>query len=78
MDNERITELISNRPKGHYSVNSEIGTALENVPTADLVRYFVEVVMNGNDDLLRTYVEEKIIAHEVNKIRYQNDLRYRG
>lgn len=70
MDNDRIKALIECRERTHNSIYSDIGNALESVPTADLTRYFVEIVMGGNDNLLRSFVEEKIIAAEINKERY--------
>ena len=70
MDNNRIKALIESRERTHNSIYSDIGNALESVPTADLTRYFVEIVMGGNDKLLRSFVEEKIIAAEINKERY--------
>lgn len=70
MDNNRIKALIESRERTHNSIYSDIGNALESVPTADLTRYFVEIVMGGNDNLLRSFVEEKIIAAEINKERY--------
>ena len=70
MDNNKIKALIESRERTHNSIYSDIGNALESVPTADLARYFVEIVMGGNDNLLRSFVEEKIIAAEINKERY--------
>ena len=70
MDNDIIKTLIESRERTHNSIYSDIGNALESVPTADLTRYFVEIVMGGNDNLLRSFVEEKIIAAEINKERY--------
>lgn len=70
MGNDKIKALIESRERTHNSIYSDIGNALENIPTADLTRYFVEVVMGGNDSLLRNFVEEKIIAAEINKERY--------
>lgn len=70
MDNDKIKALIESRERTHNSIYSDIGNALESVPTADLTRYFVEIVMGGKDELLRNFVEEKIIAAEINKERY--------
>ena len=70
MDNERIRNLIENRTKTHHGIYSDIGTALENVSTADLIRYYIEVVQNGNDGDVRYYVEQQIISGEINKLRY--------
>lgn len=70
MDNDKIKALIESRERTHNSIYSDIGNALEVVSTHDLTRYFVEVVMGGNDDLLRNFVEEKIIAAEISKERY--------
>lgn len=69
MDNDKIKELIQNRKRTHNSIYSDIGNALDGVSTMDLTRYFVEVVM-GSDSLLRTFVEEQIIAAEISKERY--------
>lgn len=69
MDNKAIMHLINNRAKSHHGIYSEIGLVLKDVPTNDLIRYFVEVTMRGEDSLLRDFVENKIIASEIEKER---------
>ena len=70
MTNEEIRCLIDNRTETHHSIYADIGNALESVSTADLTRLFIEDIMRGNESFLRTYLEEKIIAAEIEKIRY--------
>lgn len=72
MLNLEIQERIDRREEGRkpgWSIYAEVGNALDGVPTMDLIRYYLEVVMNGHDIGLRSVVEEQIAAWLINKER---------
>ena len=70
MTTKQIRRMIDNREHTHNSIYSDIGTLLENVSTDDLIRFFIEDVMMGSDLLLRTFLEENVIAAEISKCKY--------
>lgn len=72
MTNKEIKKLIDNRKKSYHGIYSDIGTALNSVSTKDLIKYFIDEVMHGNDTTIRAYVEDQIIANEINKAKYQH------
>lgn len=71
---EAIRKLIVERPSMRDrggSLASEVGVVLEDVPTEDLIRFYVDVVMRGNSYCIRDYVEQSIIAWLINKEKYE-------
>ncbi len=64
----KIDSAIKNRETTHYGIYSDIGTALEPFSTKELVDYYIEVLKC--EDVLRDYLEQQIIANEINKINY--------
>lgn len=67
MSNEEIKHLIESREKTHHGIYSDIGTAIEIVSTADLFRYYMDVIMDGHDSCIRDFLENAIINAEVAK-----------
>lgn len=70
MNNQTIQEMIDNRPSGKdrgWSIYTELGLAIETVPTLDLVRFYVEIVMKGHDTGLRDKIENDIAAWLINR-----------
>lgn len=66
----RIAKAIKNRKVTHYGIYSDIGTALDKFTTAELADYYINTLKNESD--LRYYLEQQIIAEEINKIKYAN------
>lgn len=58
-----IQEAINNRVKTHHGIYHDIGIILEKYTTQELVGFY----MQNNEHSLRNYVEEQIIAEEINK-----------
>lgn len=58
------------------SIHEMIGTALESVDTRDMFEYFKDK-MPGGESLIRNYIENQIVANEINKERYSHEERER-
>lgn len=58
------------------SIHEMIGTALESVDTRDMFEYFKDK-MPGGESLIRNYIENQIVANEINKERYRHEERER-
>jgi len=69
MTNEQITKQITEREITHHGIYHDVGAVLSKVSIEDLVRFFIEEVMNDSNHLLRTFIEEKIIAREIENER---------
>lgn len=70
MDNYTIQNMIDNRPDGKdrgWSLYTQLGLAIESVPTLDLIRFYVEVIMQGHDTGIRDMVENQIVAWLINR-----------
>ena len=59
-----IDEAINNRKMTHNSIYSDIGVALDKFSTEELVKYYLEKFGDGG---LRYFLEQQIIANEINK-----------
>lgn len=55
------------------TINEMIGTALQYVDTNDMLQYFKDKIPGG-ENLIRDYVENQIIANEINKERSRNEI----
>lgn len=55
------------------TLNEMIGTALQHIDTQDMIQYFKDKILGG-ENLIRDYVENQIIANEINKERYRNEI----
>ena len=55
------------------TINEMIGTALQHVDTNDMLQYFKDKIPGG-ENLIRDYVENQIIANEINKERSRNEI----
>lgn len=53
------------------TIYGEIGLALNEVSTDDMIKYF-RTKVSGGESLMRNYVEEQIISNEINKSRWEN------
>lgn len=62
-----VEKAIKNRPTTHNSIYSDIGLALDKFSTAELADYFINVL--GCESSLRYYLEQQIIANEINKLK---------
>ena len=58
------------------SFHEMIGRALESVDTRDMFEYFKDK-MPGGESLIRNYIENQIVANEINKERYRHEERER-
>ena len=55
------------------TLNEMIGTALQHIDTQDMIQYFKDKIPGG-ENLIRDYVENQIIANEINKERCRNEI----
>ena len=55
------------------TIHEMIGTALQHIDTDDMLQYFKDKIPGG-ENLIRDYVENQIIANEINKERYRNEI----
>lgn len=55
------------------TLNEMIGTALQHIDTQDMIQYFKDKIPGG-ENLIRDYVENQIIANEINKERSRNEI----
>lgn len=61
-----IEKAIKNRKATHNSIYSDIGIALDRFSTEELAKYYLEKFGDGG---LRYFLEQQIIANEINKIK---------
>lgn len=64
--NKKIEKAIANRETTHYGIYSDIGTVLAGFSTEELARYYME---KFGDGCLRYFLEEQIVAAEINKLK---------
>lgn len=64
----KIDKAIKSRKITHYGIYSDIGTALDQFTTEELADYYINTLKGESD--LRYYIEQQIIAGEINKIKY--------
>ena len=69
MTNEEIQNLIDNRENTNHGIYSDMGQILDLLDTEDLIRFFVDVTMNGDDFYLREYLQMRIIEDEINRLK---------
>ena len=55
------------------TINEMIGTALQHIDTNDMIQYFKDKIPGG-ENLLRDYIENQIVANEINKERSRNEI----
>lgn len=60
-----VEKAIRNRKETHNGIYSDMGTALDKFSTEELVDYFINIL--GCESSLRYYLEQQIIANEINK-----------
>lgn len=60
-----VEKAIRNRKETYNGIYSDIGTALDKFSTEELVDYFINIL--GCESSLRYYLEQQIIANEINK-----------
>lgn len=65
-----IKKAIENRKRSHRGIYSDVGIVLEQFSTEELYHYYLEEVMQGHDGCIRSYLENEIIAGEINRERY--------
>ena len=63
----KVEKAIQKRPTTHNSIYSDIGLALDKFSTAELVDYYINTL--GCESSLRYYLEQQIIASEINKLK---------
>lgn len=69
----KVNKAIRCRKQTHYGIYSDIGIVLDKFTTAELVDYYTNTLKNESD--LRYYIEQQIILGEINKIKYENDIK---
>ena len=55
------------------TIYEKIGMALEKIDTQDMIQYFKDKIPGG-EHLLRDYIENQIVANEINKERSRNEI----
>ncbi len=60
-----IKKAIDGREHTHNSIYSDIGLVLDNFTTEELAEYYIKVLKCGS--CLRDYLEQQIIASEINR-----------
>ena len=60
-----VEKAIKNRKQTYHGIYSDIGTVLDKFSTQELVEYYVNVL--GCESSLRYYLDQQIIAAEINK-----------
>ena len=60
-----VEKAIRNRKETYNGIYSDIGMALDKFSTEELVDYFINIL--GCESSLRYYLEQQIIANEINK-----------
>lgn len=66
-----LSEVIKNREETRYGIYSDVGSVLDGYTTEALSDYYVNVL--GNENGLRDYLKDQIIADEINRLRMAND-----
>lgn len=69
---DEIKSKLKKRPSVCGTICGDVGVILDNYSTLDLVDYFIE---SGNENSLRFYIEQQIIADEIDKERYSSLLK---
>lgn len=62
-----VEKAIKNRKTTYNGIYSDIGLALDKFSTAELADYYINVL--GCESSLRYYLEQQIIASEINKAK---------
>lgn len=65
-DAVQIEKALQNRENTDHGIYHDVGAALEQFTTAQLINYYLS---QGNDQLLRSYLEEQITQNEISKNR---------
>lgn len=60
-----VEKAIAERKCTYNSIYSDIGNALESFTTSELAEYYTKIC--GSDSSLRYFIEQGIIANEINK-----------
>lgn len=63
-----IADALKNRKTTPYGIYHDVGTVLDKFSTMELVNYVIKDVPSG-DALLRDYLTNTIISHEINKVK---------
>ena len=61
-----VEKAIQNRKSTHNSIYSDIGIVLDKFSTEELAKYYLEKLGDGG---LRYFLEQQIIANEINKLK---------
>ena len=61
-----VEKAIRNREETYHSIYSDIGTALDRFSTEELTKYYLDRFGDGG---LRYFLEQQIIAAEINKLK---------
>lgn len=61
----KVEKAIKNLKKTYYGIYSDVGTVLDNFTTKELADYYINIL--GCESSLRYYLEQQIIADEINK-----------
>lgn len=59
------------RPRA--TIHEMVGTALQHIDTDDMLQYFKDKI-SGGEHLLRDFIENQIVANEINKERSRNEI----
>ena len=62
-----IEKAIQGREETYYSIYSDVGTVLDDFTTEQLTDYYINIL--GCESSLRYYLEQQIIASEINKAK---------
>ena len=66
MESSEIGKAIMNRKATYHGIYSDIGTALDRFSTEELAKFYLEKFGDGG---LRYFLEQQIIASEINKLK---------
>lgn len=66
----KIEDALKNRKRTYHGIYSDIGQVLETFTTNELVEYYISIL--GCENCLRYYLEQQIVASEIEKERYKN------
>lgn len=61
----KVEKAIKNRKTTYHGIYCDVGTVLDNFTTQELADYYINVL--GFEGPLRHYLEQQIIASEINK-----------
>lgn len=70
-----VLDALNNRKTTYHGIYCDVAVALEKFSTLELVDYYIKTL--GYEDNLRNYLEEKIIADEINKSKMKNVIDYK-